>query len=98
MMVKEPDVQTAPIRGPHPMVSRAIKTKIANRGGGRRKGSGKRAGPDGPRGLRMVQAMGDGSRWAILELLAGEALGVAAIARRIDRSIGCTSRHVAILR
>jgi DNA-binding transcriptional ArsR family regulator len=42
--------------------------------------------------------MGDASRWAILELLASEPLGVAAIARRIDRSIGCTSRHVAILR
>jgi hypothetical protein len=80
------------------MVSTRIKSTSKSAHGGRRKGSGKRAGPEGPAGLRLVQAMADASRWAILELLASDALGVVAIARRIDRSIGCTSRHVSILR
>lgn len=80
------------------MVSRDIKTTPRQHRGGRRKGSGKRVGLEGPPGLRLVQAMADRSRWAILELLAHESLGVVAIARRIDRSVGCTSRHVAILR
>jgi ArsR family transcriptional regulator len=80
------------------MVSSDIKTKAGGHRGGRRLGSGKRAGSDGPAGLRLVQALADPSRWAILELIADEALAVGAIARRIDRSVGCTSRHISILR
>jgi ArsR family transcriptional regulator len=80
------------------MVSSDIKTKPGSHRGGRRLGSGKRAGSEGPPGLRLVQAIADPSRWAILELIAGEPMSVGAIARRIDRSVGCTSRHISILR
>jgi DNA-binding transcriptional ArsR family regulator len=68
------------------------------RGPGRRKGSGARAGADAAWGLRAVQALADPSRWRIVEELRTGPAPLGTLAARLGLSLGCTSRHISILK
>jgi len=68
------------------------------RGPGRRKGSGARAGADAAWGLRAVQALADPSRWRIVEELRAGPAPLGTLAGRLGLSLGCTSRHISILK
>ena len=68
------------------------------RRGGRRKGSGKRADASAPWSLRAIQALADGSRWAIVQYVSDREATVGAIARGLALSVACTSKHLSILR
>ena len=68
------------------------------RGPGRRKGSGARAGADAAWGLRAVQALADPSRWRIIQELRTGSVPLGTLAGRLGLSLGCTSRHVSILK
>ena len=68
------------------------------RRGGRRKGSGKRADASAPWALRAVQALADGSRWAIINQVSTHESTVGEIARQVGLSVACTSKHISILK
>jgi hypothetical protein len=70
---------------------------VAVRRGGRRKGSGKRADGTAPWALRAIQALSDGSRWAIVQYLSEHEATVGSIARQQGLSVACTSKHLSIL-